>query len=240
MEQIYEQELLVAPSLSDSAGALGYHDAFSVFMDIASVHAQLLGVGLDDMARRDLFWLTVKTQVCFFDRPKIMERVTVRTWPEAPGRLRGNRSYQILRGDEVLVAGKTEWAILNMKTNQLVPMGGVYPQELSFDRGTACPEPFARIADDFDGAAVGSYTVRSTDIDVGRHMNNTAYLRSILCFFPCRELHDAPIRRIDVAFRTPCYEGDVLELQERQTDAGLDVRLSRDGATALLARFLRD
>ena len=240
MEQVFEQELLVAPSLSDCTGALGYHDAFSVFMDIASVHAQKLGVGLDDMARRDQFWLTVKTQVCFFERPGIMERVTVRTWPEAPGRLRGDRSYQILRGDDVLIAGKTEWAVLNTKTNQLVPMDGVYPKELSFDRGSACPEPFARIPDTFDSPVCGRYTVRSTDIDVGQHMNNTAYLRSILGFLSCGELHDRPIRRIDAAFRTPCYEGEVLEMQRREFDAGLDVRLSKGSVTALLARIVRD
>lgn len=237
--QIFEQALIVTPSLADAAGKLSYHDSFGVFMDIASVHAQTLGIGLYDMAARDLFWLTVKTQIRFFERPAIMERVVVRTWPEAPGKLRGNRSYQILRGEKLLIAGKTEWAVINTKTNQLTLMHDVYPPSLTFAQESACPEPFARIPDDFAETELFSrYAVRSADIDVGGHMNNAAYVRAMLGCFSNEALSRMRIGRIDVVFRSPCFEGNELEIRKKQTEAGLDLRMSNGDTTALLARIV--
>ncbi len=236
--RIHEHEMIITPSIADAAGKLSYHDAFGVFMDIAAIHAQGLGIGLYEMAAMKLFWLTVKTQIRFFERPAIMDRVLVRTWPEAPGKLRGNRSYQILRSGQLLAAGKTEWAVINTQTNQLILMSEVYPPALSFERESACPEPFARISDDFSDSDVAShYIVRSSDIDVGGHMNNAAYVRAMLGSFSSEELSRMRIGRIDVLFRSPCFEGNDLVIQKKQTDAGLDLRISNAGTTSVLARI---
>lgn len=238
IEQIHEQELLISPSISDAAGKLSYHDAFNVFMDIAAAHAQELGVGLYDLAARDLFWLTVKTQIRFFERPAMMDRITVRTWPEAPGKVRGSRSYELRRGGKLLIAGKTEWAVINTKTKQLSLMSDVYPPSLSYPEGSACPGPFARISDDFSGADVFSrYTVRSTDIDVGGHMNNAAYVRAMLGCFSNEALAQMQISRIDVVFRSPCFEGETLEIRKKRNESGLDLCLSNAGTACVLARI---
>lgn len=238
MEQRYEQAQIIVPTLADAGGRLGIPDTFGLFMDIASIHAGLLGCGLDDMARRGLFWLTAKTQIIFYDRPRIMECVKARTWPEAPGKVRCHRSYQLLRGETLLVAGKTEWAVMDLKTKQLAPLAGVYPSDLSFDLPTAVSEPFARIQDGADAwQTFADYRVRSTDIDVGGHMNNAAYVRALLGAFSTEERKALRIGRMDVIFRTPCFEGETLELQRRETESGLDLRIEKEGGTALLARI---
>ena len=241
MEQIFQQEIVISPSLCDVSGRLSIPDAFAICMDIAAAHADALGCGLHDLARRDLFWVTVKTHLQFFDRPRMMERVMLRTWPEAPGKLRGNRSYQLLRGDTVLLAGKTEWAIMHLQKMQPDLLISVYPDALRFETPSASPAPFARIADDFDGCApLAHYTVRSTDIDVGGHMNNTAYIRAILSCFSNREIYEMRIGAMDVIFRSPCFEGDTLTLQKKDLENETDLRLSKDsGVTALLARIER-
>ena len=238
MEQLFEQAQIILPSMADAGGRLGIPNTFGLFMDIASIHAGMLGSGMDDMARRGLFWLTVKTQIVFFDRPRVMERIYARTWPESPGKIRCNRSYQLLRGDEVLIAGKTEWAVMDLRTKQLAPLTGVYPPALSFDLPSASVLPFARIQDGGDGwQPFAEYRIRSTDIDVGGHMNNAAYVRALLGAFSTEERKALRIGRMDVIFRTPCFEGEALELQRRETDGGLDLRILKEGGTALLARI---
>jgi acyl-ACP thioesterase len=238
MDQVFERPQLIEPSLADASGRLGVHDAFALFMDLASEHAAMLGSGVNDMARRGLFWLTVKTHITFFERPRLMERVSARTWPEAPGKVRCNRSYQLRRGDQVLLAGKTEWAVIGMETKQLTPLEGIYPDELGFDEPSAYPGPFARILDGGEGwEGFAAYRVRSTDIDLGGHMNNAAYVRALLGAFSTEALHAMPIGKMDVVFRSPCYEGDQLEFQKRAAETGLDLRILKDGATALLARI---
>lgn len=239
MRGYYERPLTILPSMCDATARLGVPNAFALFMDLATEHAEALGIGMNGLMKQGLFWLTVRTRIRFIERPALTETVTLRTWPEKPERSRCNRDYAILRGDRIIVAGKTEWMIMNLKTNRLHPVDGVFPGDLEILEDKVLPEPFTRVTDDFDGAdSLGSYTVRSTDIDLGGHMNNAAYVRAIAGAFSSKEWQAMDIREMEVAFRSPCFEGETLEIQRRTTDAGTDVRLSRDGKTIVLARII--
>jgi len=235
MREIYEKEIQICPSLADASGRLGVPDTFGICMDIASAHAEELGVGFKAMAERGLFWLTVKTQLHFLRRPLMMSSVTARTWPEAPGKLRCCRSYELTQDGETLIAGKTEWAIIGTQTHRLTPAAEVYPEGLAFPP-SACAGPFARVPDDFEDAeAYAAWTVRSTDIDVGGHMNNAAYVRMLIGSLSNAELKALRIRRMDVIFRAPCFEGEQLRLYRRPTEDGLALRAARGEETVLLA-----
>lgn len=238
MEQVMQQTLDIGPSLADAEGLLSYPGAFHVFQDLAGAHAERLGVGLGAMAEKSLFWLTVRTKIVFLSRPALGETVKARTWPEKPGALRCNRSYEIRRGEELLIRGRTEWAVMNTATHALTPAAGLFPAELPFDRPPACAEPFARIPDKFEGVApFDTYRVRSTDIDVGGHMNNAAYLRALFGAFSNRELQALRPQTVDVSFRASCFEGEELRFFRRETENGLDLRIARGADTILLARM---
>lgn len=239
MRGYYERPLTILPSMCDATARLGVPNAFALFMDLATEHAETLGIGMNGLMKQGLFWLTVRTRIRFIDRPALTEAVTLRTWPEKPERSRCNRDYAILRGDRIIVAGKTEWMIMNLKTNRLHPVDGVFPGDLEILEDKVLPEPFVRMTDDFDGAdSLGAYTVSSTDIDLGGHMNNAAYVRAIAGAFSSKDWQAMNIREMEVAFRSPCFEGETLDIQRRTTDAGTDVRLSRDGKTIVLARII--
>ena len=239
MKGYYERALTVLPSMCDAEGKLGVPQTFALFMDLATEHAELLGVGMGGLMKQGLFWLTVRTCIRFYRRPAMVETVTARTWPETPERSRCNRDYAILRGDRIIVAGKTEWMIMNLKTNRLHPVDGVFPADLEILEDKVLPEPFARMTDDFDGAdSLGSYTVRSTDIDLGGHMNNAAYARAIAGAFTSEEWQSMRVSEMEIAFRTPCYEGSALQMQRRRTPEGVEVRLSCEGKTVALARII--
>ena len=171
MENYFEKEQYINPSLADADGLLSRYETFNLFMDIADDHAGSMGVAWRDISPRDLFWLTVKTKIVFEERPKLGDTVTLATWVEEPTRLRGDRNYEMRMGGKVLVRGRTDWAVLNTKTMKLVPIDDVYPEGLDYSRPSACPEGFTRIRDRFDASdRYAEYTVRSTDIDVGHHM----------------------------------------------------------------------
>lgn len=238
MEQLYRQEIVIAPSLGDGSGLLAYDRAFALFMDVAAAHSELLGSGVQSMLERGLFWLTVRSRARFLRRPRIGEKATLATWPEQPGKVRVNRSYEIAQQGEVLVAAKTEWTVLDLRTKRIAPLARLFPPELSYDLPSACPERFADISRDYsDVESRGSYRVRSTDIDLGGHMNNAAYLRALLGCFSAAEVAELAPREIDLVFRASCYEGDELELRQRPTEAGLDMAFLREGTPAFLARL---
>ncbi len=236
MSEQYHKNLFISPSLSDSEGKLSYPAVFTIFMDLASEHAELLGFGLSAMAKKNLFWLTVKTKIKFFRRPKMTETVTARTWLEPPEKIRCSRNYALESRGEILVAGKTEWAVMNTVSGTLVPIHLVYPENFQYEKAPVFSDHFARIADSFDSAeTVDEYRVRSTDIDVGGHMNNAAYLRVLFGSLSCAEVQAWEISNIDVVFRKSVYEGDVLTLERKNTKNGLLYRYSFRNETVFLA-----
>lgn len=238
MEQVFERAFLVPPSACDFDGRLSYPGAFSVFMDLATEHAERLGVGLAAMQAKDRFWLTVKTRIVFHDRPRISESVQLLTWPEKPGPLRFNRSYELRRDGALLLAGRTEWAVMNTATGALARSTDVLPEGLVYERASALDSGYARVPERFEGLEpFAEYRVRATDIDVGGHMNNAAYPRALFAAFSSAELRGREIRCVDLIFRAPCFEGDLLSFCRSERDGGTDYRMARGTDTVLLARI---
>jgi len=244
LEQKWTREFPVPLSLCDRRGKLSLPGVFSLFMDIATDHAEHIGLGLGAMSARHLFWLTVRTRARLYRLPALEERVRLTTWPEKAGAMRCSRDYTLTAGDELLAAGKTEWAVLDTETGRPHPMQDVYPPELTaiLTEETVWPEPFSRLREETEGAvSLGSYTVRSTDIDVGGHMNNAAYPRMLLGAFSSKELEALKIREMELCYRAPCYEGETLTLLARRTEEGFDLTALRpDGKAALLCRVLSE
>ena len=238
MQPKFEQEILIPPSACDYSGRLGYAGAFAVLMDLATEHAERLGIGLAAMTAKKRFWVTVRTKIIFHERPRISEAVKLITWPEKPGAVRCNRSYEIRRGNALLISGRTEWAVMNTETNTIAPATDLFPADLDYADGAAVSEPFARVPARFEGLEpFAEYTVRSTDIDLGGHMNNAAYPRALLGAFSTQELDALCVRSIDLIFRTPCYEGEELKFYKKPGEGALDLRVARGDETVLLARI---
>lgn len=238
MLEKYVKELTILPSVCDSAAALGVPDTFALFMDIATEHACALGCGLDVLGPRGLFWLTVRTRVKFLRRPRMLERVTLSTWPEAPGKLRTNRCYTIEGHGGLLAAGKTEWTVLDQNTGRLHPMADVFAPDPASLPESVWDEPFTRLPDEAFGE-FARYTVRSTDIDLGGHMNNAAYLRVLASLFSCETWQGMNVREAEIAYRAACHEGDTLCWQKRPDGGALALRAALpDGRTIALIRLV--
>ena len=238
MDNQLTRKLTIPASDCDHTSRLSVPDTFALFQDMATDHAHALGIAAPDLAPRHLFWLAVRTKVKFLRRPAMNEAVEAETWPESAERVRCNRDYRLTAGGEVLALGKTEWAIVNTETGQLRRGTEVFPAGITFRTDTVWDEPFARLRDDFDGMPVfARHTVASTDIDVGGHMNNVAYVRALAGAFSTKEWEELNVKELEIHFKASCYEGQTIDLQRRRRDGGLDVRMSVEGKTVTLARI---
>ena len=215
MIQKYDLETIIYPSHMDSSGRLSIPDCFSLFMDIAAPHAAILGCGTQDLAKKDLFWLTVRSKIRILRRPYMMEPVTVSTWPEEPEETRCVRDYSITQNGKPLVLGKTLWAVLNMKTGKLSRVDELYPEGFEAIPDIAIEEPFTKFDRNFEGETFATYKVRSTDIDFGGHMNNIAYIRALVSLFSAKEWQDLKITEMDIHYKNSCFEGDELIFEKK-------------------------
>ena len=100
MEQgIWTREFLISPELCGMDGRLGVLGGLTLFQALAAEHAEQIGVGGADMAKRGLFWLTVRTRIRFYKRPAMMQTVGLETWPGPGEGMRWERYYTLKRGD---------------------------------------------------------------------------------------------------------------------------------------------
>lgn len=234
MTGVYKKQITIAPSLCDFSGRMSVPDIFSIFMDIATDHANSLGIGYGELAKKDLYWITVKTRVKINKRPFMNSSAELSTWPEHPGRLQCIRDYKLTAGGEIFAVGKTEWAVINLKTGKLFPAAELYPKDLEICKEEVLPEPFRRPEHGFDGEIFGEYVVKSTDLDIGGHMNNVAYVRAFAGLFSSSEWGALDPSDIEVTFKAQCFEGDKLVFKKRQDGKVLTVQaFLPDGKPAL-------
>ena len=208
MESIFEKRLTVTPDYCDASGALSPLAAFTIFQGIAAQHAEVLGVGSSAMAKKGEFWLTVHTRVDLFERAYLMDELTVRTWAEACSErdVRTYRSYTLSRGEAVIARGKTEWAILGPEQKIIRFGDSGFPKDYPFPAETAIPEKLQRFHEKFEDADLFShYAVRSTDIDLGHHMNNVAYVRLLLDCFSALSLGAESVTVHTLCLKTGAY-----------------------------------
>jgi len=234
-----EKKYCVPVSSCDHNAYLSFVGIFNAFMDIATEHACLLGIGNDSISKDGCFWVAAKTRIRAIRRPFMQEETILSTWPEAPGNIRCNRYCTISDDQGVLVEGKTEWTIIDAQSGRPVKTKEIYPEGLVHLEDVVCEEPFLRFKTDFSECEeILTHKVLSSDIDMSKHMNNVAYIRAVMAAFSCEELDRMNISEIEIAYRLQCFEGEFLSLRKRQTEDGMEIGvLKADGTTAAVLRI---
>ena len=229
---VFTKKIRVTPSMCDATTALSYTSIFALFQDIASEHAELIGVGGAAMSARSLFWLTAHAHVEFYQKAYMMQEVTASTWPAAygPHDYRCYRYYSLTQGGQNIALGKTMWAVTDTKTASLCRIADAgFPENFPFSSQVVCSDPLKRFKDDFAPEdSVYTHTVRASDTDFGGHMNNVAYVRTLFDCFSSSELAKMDIRSMEIRYAHPCYEGQQLSICRRQDEEGWMLAVKKD------------
>lgn len=166
----------------DEKGRVKPSAVFTLFQNAASVHADKLGVGYDDLIEKDIIWMLVRCRYDLIENPALGEKVDVKTYPLPPRGVDFDREYVISdkRGNK-LVKGTSKWCLCNYKTRKLLIRGevkyniDVFSDDRQYDKG------LKKLAD-FSTDGFSEFTARTfyTDLDHNGHVNNTRYLDFIL------------------------------------------------------------
>jgi len=232
----YERELKIFPSMCDHNSRLSIPAALNIFQDYATLHADYFEIGPDGMDRRNAFWIITKIRLHINRMPKMMDELTVKTWIQEADRASCERDFAITDGDEVLVYGRSIWAVISRDTGRLVHMKELYPV-VEFNVAPPDDRNFIKIDKHFEEAEeIGTYTVRSSDIDLGGHLNNVNYVRAMIGCFDSETLDNMDISEIELNYISQTYEGDTLTFKYRRSEGGFELGALNDkGKTVFVA-----
>jgi acyl-ACP thioesterase len=153
--------------------------------EAASNHAEILNVGGEMLASRELMWVLSRLHVRLSRVPDWREHITIETWPsDRTGGVRAMRDFRIFdsRHKTIGEAGSL-WILLSRKTKR--PMR--IPDFLRESRKPGLPDD---LLNDSEVSPLNhekyakEFEVGITHLDFNNHVNNTCYLEWALNTLP--------------------------------------------------------
>ena len=217
----------------DQYGRMQPAAVLDIFQDMATLHAELLGIGRDKMLEDNVLWVVVRTKLEMVSEPKHFQVVRVRTWPHSLSRFSFLRDFTM--SDEegnLLVQASQEWVLMDAETRKFASAKDFYHGSMDFVEDRVFPKK-ARKAPDFeegnrpDCQIVPSYA----DIDLNGHVNNAMYANFIVnALNPGSE---GAVKTMQINYRYEVHPGEPVTVLTRVEDGRvLSKGLSADGTTA--------
>jgi acyl-ACP thioesterase len=140
----------------------------------------------------------------------VAETVLVRTWPSTRGNLASYREFELMDEQGAIVArATTSWVVIDMARRRPVRLGDLLPDYPLVPR-RALDDDFLPLPGLGSVAQEVGFTVRQSDLDMNRHVNNAVYVGWAL--ESTSERTAAALRPVDieVGFRAEALAGDTV------------------------------
>jgi len=230
----YETKIKLYNSYFDMNDKISAKAVLNIFQDVASSHAEGIGVGFEKMLKKNLYWVLSRIKFDIIKQPNVNQVVIVETWPHEKGRIDFDRDMRISSEDgEILIKATSKWCLIDTKTRTLQRTEGVdyegevYPQ-INYD------DKFAKIRfDESNLEKVYDYQVRFCDLDHNKHMNNTNYATLVL-----NAVKVPNFSHFEINFNSECLLDDTIAVMNTTSNEG-EVVVGKNGERIAFVAHIR-
>lgn len=211
---IYEHTTRIRYSEIDVTGRLTTTALIDLFQNCSTFHSEDIGYGYEYLSTINKAWVLSSWQIEITSRPKLGDRVTIRTWSTNIRLTLGYRNFIMLDEDgNTLACANSIWAYIDTKTGRpdKVPADAIEaygkdePLEMKpYSRKIAIPE------DMIDG---NSFEVPYFYLDTNKHMNNNKYIVSAMEYVP----DDFNIATVRVEYKKQARFHDLVKTKVNKT-----------------------
>jgi acyl-ACP thioesterase len=220
-DYIYEKSYDITTNMLDSDDYLKESAILDLCQDIASRHSVILGIGYEDLIKRDLIWVIVRSKIDNISKVKDPKKVNVKTYFLDKEFIYYPREITISSEGVTITNVKTLWLIYDLKSKAIAEdlKGLTIP-----DTKVAPKLPRLRkllIQNDRESFTyVSSVKVVNSEIDHNKHLNNTHYLDFFLDSVPLEI--NSEIKSLQCEYVKQAFLGDTLDLYIKK-DEGNDL-----------------
>lgn len=212
----YKTKITLYNSYFDYNNRLNAKSLFSIFQDVASIHAEDIGVGYVAMLKLNLYWVLSRVKFDILKMPEINQTVIVETWPLQKGRIDFDRDLKITSEDgETLIIGTSKWCVIDtvkraLQRTENVNYIGEYCTDINYpDKFTKITLPDEKQIEKF------THTVRFSDLDHNKHMNNTNYANLVI-----NALENKIFTHFEINYLNECLLDDEIIVSSIKTQNG--------------------
>ncbi len=193
-----------------------------VYMQETSNHHMMhCGRSLDELRdSRGLAFILSKITMELYLPLHAYDEIEVQTWTCPSRGFSIYRCFRVLRGNEVIAAAHTTWALLDLNHHRFARVQECgYPFE---DEEPLVLETPSRIRFPAEPEKIGERTIRYSDLDYNMHMNNTKYPDMLCDFLPLEEVEH--IRGMTLSYLHEAAYGDTMEISCVKSEGNYYIR----------------
>ncbi len=195
----YSRSYFVSAADAAPNGTLSITALTQRIIEIATEHANSLGIGNPDMADSRGGWVLVRLAVELTAYPRVNTTYRLTTWIESWNRMFSSRCFAVETEDgDLLGYTRTTWMVINLDTHDnlglshlSLPAGAVSGRECPI-AGQSRHQPSQQLD--------GQYTVRYSDLDCYRHVNTLKWIEIILDRYTLADFDTNHIARFEIGF----------------------------------------
>lgn len=223
----------------DRYGRIKPSAVLDLFQDVATLQAEHMGIGYDDMHAQGVFWAIVRMKYEIKKDPVHYETVKVRTWPHTPTRFSFLRDFSIrdAETDELLIGATSEWVLMDYKTRKFSRITDHYTQgDDEFDTLRNFDEKPRKVPAFEADEPVLVMMPSFVDIDQNGHVNNSRYADYALNALTPEA--DAQLRIFQIDFRHEVLPDSPLAMYTQESDKLVLAKgVREDGEMAFACSF---
>lgn len=259
MEPYIEKKYFLSASDANAEGLLSLTSLTSSIIDIATEHANSLGIGNPSMTYMHAGWILSRLTIDLERSPRVNSFFILKTWIEDFNRHFSTRCFSISAPDgRVYGYARSIWVVIDTLTHKNVGLSHFnMPSELIL--GDSAPiakqeKHFPILSQEAaDSSEKGikatyapfHYTFKYCDLDFYRHVNTVRYVTLLLNQFTLKEHDEARVRRIELSFMNEASYGMETELlradsEEDKMVSSFQLSDMSDGQALLFARVKRE
>ena len=259
MDPIITRSFFISAGDANAEGELSLTVLATKIIEIATLHANSLGIGNPSMAHLNAGWVLSRLTVEMESYPKVNDTYVLSTWIEEFNKHFSIRNFKI-GSPEGIVYGyaRSIWMVMDAGERTMLGLGHLsLPREMISGEIVPIPRqekhiPIVSEADEEISSRKyllathepDIYTFSYCDLDSYRHVNTVRYIALLLNQFSLSE-HDASfVNRIELSFLHEASYGMTTELArsdspENKMSSSFQLSAKNDGKQLLFARIIR-
>ena len=228
---------------ADEDGLIGLRGVTRYCQDIHTWYMHSVNKGNDVLPEQyGAGWIYTRYRVQVCHKMDYTDQLSLRTWME-PYRqpVLVNINVEITQHDRIAATGKLETCLFSLTRQRPLRLSAVeFPENFAEDLPNTIPD-FSRLEKTADGMESRYIrTVRTSDLDKNRHMNNLRYVEMF------QDAHDSAFwdafqaKELEICFLSQSREGEALSVRSIVGDKSVRLAaLHEDGTLASVAEFRR-
>lgn len=221
----YSKNYKVEVDHVDFNGSLKLSSLFTYFQDIAGLHSENLNMGMETLyENHNVLWVLARIRVDIIRYPLLNEEIIIDTWPQEPDRVGFARDFlaRDIQGN-ILAKAVSTWVIIDVNTRRLKKTKSVYTGYPPTVKERAIDCKLGNLKPRGPLEMVYKRTVRYSDIDVNKHLNNSKYVDFIMDCFSLKDHEKYSIKSIEVNYSKEALPGDSIIIYKDVSEANSNI-----------------